>query len=214
MRPSALSCSATPTWPGLMTRAGWMVVLAALASLGLALLAGFAGVLTQVPMPLIAVRVWGGVALLLGIYLGVPSRRRWAAGLHPGGMAACHVWRVLPGAAFLWLSGTGVLPARFGVPAGIGETIVGLTALPAGYWLGTTTPRRRRGLAAWHVLGLAELLQVMGSGIALHLAGDRLIDSMSRFPMFLLPLFAVPVTLAMHVLATFALLSRPTERRG
>jgi len=185
-----------------------MVILAALASLGLALLAGFAGVLTQVPMPLIAVRVWGGVALLLGIYLGAPSRRRWASGLHPGWMATCHAWRVLPGVAFLWLCGTGVLPARFGVPAGIGELSVGLTAPLAGFVLGAATLRRRRILAAWHALGLAELLQLMGSGIALHLAGDQLIDSMSRFPMFLLPLFAIPVTLAVHVLAAFGLLSR------
>ncbi len=191
-----------------MTRAGWMVVLTGLASLGLALVAGFAGILTQVPMPLIAVRVWGGVALLLGITLGVPSRRRWAAGLHPGWMAAVHAWRLLPGAAFIWLAGAGALPQRFALPAGVGELVVGMTAPLAGFWLGARTPWRRRGLAAWHALGLAELLQLMGSGIVLHLAGDRLIESMSRFPMFLLPLFAIPVTLAVHVVAAFTLLSR------
>lgn len=191
-----------------MTRAGWIALLVALGSLGLALLAGFAGAVTLVPMPLMAARVWGGVVLLLAIYLGVPSRRRWLAGLDPAWITAGHAWRFVLGVYFLVLNWDGALPARFALPGGIAETLVGLSAPLAGFWLGAGTPRRRALLAIWHALGLAALLHLMGTGIALHLAGDRLIDSMARFPLFLLPLYAIPLTLAAHLITLFALAVR------
>jgi hypothetical protein len=189
----------------MMTRAVWIGLLATFGSLGLALLAGFAGAVNAVPMPLLAARVWGGVTVLLAIYLGMPSRRRWIIALEPAWITAGHAWRFALGVYVLALVQNGELPGGFALTGGIAEAIVGASAPLAGFWLGAGTRRRRTLLTLWHVLSLAALLHMMGVGIALHLSGDRLIDSMARFPLFLLPLFAIPLTLAAHLLTLFAL---------
>jgi hypothetical protein len=106
------------------------------------------------------------------------------------------------------LYGEGTVAARFALPGGIAETLVGVTAPLAGFWIGAGTPRRRVALALWHALSLAALLYLMGTGMTLRLAGDRLVDHMARFPLFLLPLFAIPLTLAAHILTLAALALR------
>jgi len=194
-----------------MTRTGWIALLVTLGSLGLALLAGFADAVNLVPMPLLAARVWGGVILLLAIYLGVPSRRRWIAELNPAWITAAHVWRFPLGVYVLVLVGNGSLPAGFALPGGAAEALVGLTAPLAGFWLGARTARRRGALTIWHGLGLAALLYMMGTGVALRLSDNQLIASMARFPLFLLPLFAIPLTLAAHLLTLYALMRRRTR---
>jgi hypothetical protein len=182
-------------------RQRWITWAVALGSFAAALGAGFAGALVKVPMPWIAVRVWAGVALLLAIYLGLPGRRRWVRSLRPSALCLFHAWRILPGVAFLLLLSEGTLPAPFALVAGCGELLVGLSALLVGFLVRARSSAGRAAVFAWQALGLVELLGVMGLGIHLYQESDRLLDSMSRFPLFLMPLYAVPVTLAVHVIA-------------
>jgi hypothetical protein len=174
--------------------------------LALAWLLGSKGAVHGFPLAVVGACVWGGLAVLLVVYLGLPAARRWAMGLPPGWVATFHLWRLAPGIYFLVLYGYGVLPARFAVPGGLGDIAVALTAPLAGFWLGARTPGRRGWLIAWHALGFVDLAQVVGSGMRLRLAGDTLILHMgSDFPLYLLPLYAVPITLAAHVLGIVAL---------
>jgi hypothetical protein len=193
---------------GLLRNPGWRAAATTAAALVLALIAGFGGILTEVPMAWIALRVWVDIVLLVAIYLGIPSQRRWVHTLPPGALTLLHVWRVVPGCSFLALYWDGTLPWHFALVAGTGELAVGLTAPLAGYGLGAVTRRRRIWLAAWHILGLVELLAVMGLGIGLHQAGKALLESMSHFPLFLLPLFAVPLTIGAHIVTAVAVWPR------
>lgn len=183
------------------SRLRWITWAVALGSFAAALGAGFAGALVKVPMPWIAVRVWGGVALLLTIALGLPGRRSWVRSLRPPALCLFHAWRILPGAAFLLLLSAGTLPGPFALVAGCGELLVGLSAAPVGLLIRAHSSAGRATLFVWQALGLVELLGVMGLGIQMHQESERLLDSMSRFPLFLMPLYAVPVTLAVHVIA-------------
>jgi len=44
-------------------------------------------------------------------------------------LVAVHTWRVL-GLAFLWGVSQGILPPAFGIPAGVGDVMIGVTAIP------------------------------------------------------------------------------------
>jgi hypothetical protein len=182
-------------------RQRWITGAVALGSFATALGAGFAGVLTKVPRPWIALRVWAGVALLLAIYLGLPGRRRWVRSLRPSALCAFHAWRVVPGAAFLLLSAQGALPGGFAVTAGCGELLVGGSAPVVAFLIRGESGRGRAVAFGWQLIALAEMLGMMGAGILLYREGHVLLDSMSRFPLFLMPLYAVPVTVVAHVLA-------------
>ena len=183
------------------TRQRWIAWAVALGSFAAALGAGFAGVLVKVPMPWIAVRVWAGVGLLLAVYLGLPGRRRWVRSLRPTGLCLFHTWRIAPGTAFLLLLSEGTLPGEFAWAAGCGELLVGLSAPAVAVFVRAHSNPGRTALFVWQLLGGAELLGVMGLGIYSYRQSQSLLDSMSRFPLFLLPLYAVPLTLAVHVLA-------------
>ena len=49
-------------------------------------------------------------------------------------LVAVHTWRVI-GIAFLWGVSQGILPPAFGIPAGVGDVLIGLTAIPFAYFL-------------------------------------------------------------------------------
>jgi hypothetical protein len=193
-----------------MSRIARWTRVAALAWLAVALAVGSSGLVAGFPPVLIAVTVWGGFAAVLAVYLGKARLRRWVRSLSPAWMATFHLWRLAPGIYFLLLYDRGQLPWRFAVPAGWGDIAVALTAPLAGFVLGTRTPQRQSLLIVWHLAGFVDLAQVVLSGMRLRLAGDTLILNLgSQFPLYLLPLYAVPITLAAHVLGVYALWPRP-----
>ncbi len=182
-----------------------IVVLWLLAALGLSL----AGAAQAAPMPAMGLIVGGPVLLALLGLAAVPPFRAWALGLDVRALTVFHAWRIVPGVAFLVLYDAGKLPWRFAGPAGWGDIAVAVTAPLAAYALGAATPARRWTLALWHVLGFADLVQVVASRVMLGLQGDALITAMAGFPLALLPLFAVPLTLILHVLPVILLARGP-----
>jgi hypothetical protein len=46
-------------------------------------------------------------------------------------LVAVHTWRIL-GVAFLWGVSQGILQPAFGIPAGVGDILIGATAIPFG----------------------------------------------------------------------------------
>ncbi len=56
----------------------------------------------------------------------------------------------------------GTLPSYFAVPFGIGDTTIGLTALPVAYMLGRGGVRTYALALVWDVTGLADLLLAAG----------------------------------------------------
>jgi hypothetical protein len=49
-------------------------------------------------------------------------------------LVAVHTWRVV-GLVFLWGVSQGILPPAFGIPAGVGDVMIGVTAIPFAYFL-------------------------------------------------------------------------------
>lgn len=101
------------------------------------------------------------------------------------------------------------LPAHFALPAGWGDILVGLTAPLVALGLARGIRGGRTLAISWNVFGLLDLAVAVGMGtgfLAPLLApdlGPRVPPALAMgvFPMILVPLFAVPMSVLLHLLA-------------
>ena len=116
------------------------------------------------------------------------------------------------GAIFLILSATGKLPSLFAWPAGVGDTVVGLSAPVVGLAY-ARAPHKAAGLvAAWNVLGILDLIDALVLGFltapsryALEVQPTS--DLMTVLPLVLIAVYLVPLFFVLH-LASLAKLRR------
>ena len=114
-------------------------------------------------------------------------------------LVALHVTRFV-GASFLTFYRRGELPFAFAVPGAWGDMAVATAALLV---LASGAPRtkgRRLVYGTWNLLGLADLLFVVGTAARLGLASPGSMRPLARLPLSLLPTFLVPLLIATHVL--------------
>jgi hypothetical protein len=130
--------------------------------------------------------------------------REFLLGLDPVLLTAVQTWRVV-GVVFLGLMASGLLPASFALPAGLGDMAIGITAP----WIAGAVKRRtisKGGFIAWQIAGMADLVIAVGSGvlssgILTHGVTDGVTTKiMGQLPMSLIPTFAVPLMLILHII--------------
>jgi hypothetical protein len=121
------------------------------------------GALAQMPRPAIPLMIWSPVILALAFYRRSRNLRAYLATIDMRVPIFLHVIRTFFGVAFLVLLSRGTLPAAFARPAGWGDIVVGLLAIPAGIAAGGTWNHRRRFVLAWNVLGFADILMAFVS---------------------------------------------------
>ena len=155
--------------------------------------------------PLIGPLVACGILLPSLIYFFTPALRAYFVriGLYP--LSVLHVWRIPAALLFFWYGAQGLLPTSFWILAGVGDLIAGCLALPL-----LRGQSDRRTYARIHVFGFFDFVIAVGTGLALTLIGDPLMEPIRHLPMALVPLFGVGVSGASHLIA-FHLLwkSRP-----
>ncbi|MGH7629448.1 MAG: hypothetical protein ACREOF_08650 [Gemmatimonadales bacterium] len=160
-------------------------------------------------LPLFAVVPAAIVALALGIS---PALRRAVAAVPASALVGVQLYRVI-GAVFLILLAQGELPAHFALPAGWGDVAIGLAAPVIALALARGVHGARGWGIGWNVLGLLDL--VVAVGMATGFLAPILTPELGRvppaaamgvFPLILVPTFAVPVSVLLHLLALAALL--------
>jgi hypothetical protein len=122
------------------------------------------------------------------------------------------LYRII-GLVFVILLAQGQLPAHFALPAGWGDIVVGLSAPLVALALARGAPGGRTLATAWNVFGLLDLVVAVGMGtgfLAPFLApdlGPRVppTPAMGVFPLVLVPTFAVPMSVLLHVVALWRL---------
>ena len=114
------------------------------------------------------------------------------------------VYRVIGGNfLILWAYG-GAIPAAFALPAGFGDVLTGLLALPAALYLASGAPQGRTVAIAWNLLGIADLISAVSLGALTSpgplqlLAFDQPNLLTSTYPSVMTPAFAVPLSLILH----------------
>lgn len=109
------------------------------------------------------------------------------------------------GLIFLILYASGYLPGAFAWPAGVGDVLVGLFApfVAVAYSRGS----RKAGtwVRVWNLLGIADLIVALTTGFLTSpsplqmLAFDRPNQLISAFPLAMIPVFAVPLAILLHL---------------
>jgi hypothetical protein len=101
----------------------------------------------------------------------------------------------------------GALPSVFGVPAGIGDMLTGVLAVPAAIAVATGTAQGRRAAIAWNILGLADFAVAITLGFITSpgrfqlIVPDVLSIGAGAYPGVLTPAFVVPSSILLHVLS-------------
>lgn len=149
------------------------------------------------------------IVFFIVVYELSHSFRAFCKSLDLRAVTAVHVWRIL-GVVFLVLYVQRRLPGGFALPAGIGDMIIGFTAVPLALGIMRGSPIAAKWFVAWNVFGLLDLILAIVLGV-LHsrsaigvLAGHGPgpdTSPMSELPLSLVPTFFVPLFILLHLLA-------------
>ena len=148
--------------------------------------------------------------LLAPIVVGVLLFRSWpllrrALALVPSSwLVGVQLYRVL-GVIFLVLYADGHLPGLFALPAGLGDTLVGILAPFVAVSVARSPRQSSRRVLLWNVLGITDLMVAVTMGVLTSpsriqiAAFDRPSGLVSVFPLSLIPVFAVPLSILLHI---------------
>ncbi|MGY4232079.1 hypothetical protein ACVIIW_001026 [Bradyrhizobium sp. USDA 4449] len=113
-----------------------------------------------------------------------------------------------------WLGGS--LPGLWALPAGTGDVLTGLFAIPAAIAVASGTAEGRRAAILWNVLGLADFAVAITLGMIMSPGPFQLIMpqgpsmAVDSFPNVLTPAFVVPSSILLHALSLRQLFRRRT----
>jgi hypothetical protein len=151
------------------------------------------------PPLLLGLAVLGPIVLFLSWFAASDGFRQYALSLNPRILTIVHSWRV-GGFVFLVLYTYGILPGIFALPAGWGDIAIGATAALVATRL--ANPEHRRSFILWQVLGILDLVTAVTLGTTATLIDPHAIPTaaMTVLPLSLIPTFAVPLLLILHLI--------------
>jgi hypothetical protein len=151
------------------------------------------------PQPWLGLAVLTPIVLFALWYATSPGFRRFALTLNPRTLTIVQSWRI-GGFMFLVLHAHGILPGIFALPAGWGDIAIGATAPLVAMKLAHTD--RRKSFIFWQILGILDLVMAVSLGTLARLISPRGIaaGAMTVLPLSLIPTFAVPLLIILHVI--------------
>jgi hypothetical protein len=167
-------------------------------------------------------------AIVLPIIIALPlltRSRRFAAAIDAAPaswLIGLQVYRLIGGNFLvLWAYG-GAIPGIFALPAGVGDVLTGVLALPTALYLASGAPHSRTVAIAWNFLGIADLMSAVSLGAMTSpgplqlMAFDQPNLLTSAYPSVMTPAFAVPLSLILHGLSLWQLrrLGRRAQARA
>lgn len=146
-------------------------------------------------------------------YLASPALRAFVLDLDLVLLTAFQSWRVI-GVMFLVLYAYGLLPAIFAWPAGIGDVLVGIAAPFVAIAIARNTTGWREQALWLNFAGLLDFALALGTGVLTSrssvgvLADATTSAIMSELPLSLIPTFAVPLWIIVHMISLLQLRRR------
>jgi len=131
-------------------------------------------------------------------------------------LVALQVYRVV-GSGFLIGWAQGIAPGVFALPAGIGDVMTGLLAVPVAIFLAAGTIESRKAAIAWNIFGLLDFAVAVGIGqaIALQLIVPTISNTtIALYPTVMIPTFAVPSSILLHALSLRQLYRRARREKA
>jgi hypothetical protein len=142
------------------------------------------------------------VGLLL--FLSWPLLRRTLAIIPNSWIVGVQLYRTL-GVVFLLLYAGGHLPGLFALPAGIFDVLVGILAPIVAAAYARSPEGASRSVRFWNLLGITDLVVAVGLGFVTSpspfqlAAFDHPNQLIGMFPLVLIPVFAVPLSILLHL---------------
>jgi hypothetical protein len=159
-------------------------------------LAALSGALKMLPAEARGALILAGIALPTLAYFRSQGLQQLAERVGIRRITAFHGWRIAAGLGFLWYLKQGLMPARFAGEAGWGDIIAGAAGLlVAWFWA------RPAGYLTAHLIGLADFVVAVSTGMAMTRANPQLMHAAFELPGALIPLFGVGVTCTTHFVA-------------
>lgn len=155
-----------------------------------------------VALPLLPIATLGPVALALPVLLRSRRIGKVLDAMPASWLVALQVLRV-NGFVFLLAWAAGTAPGVFALPAGIGDVLTGLLAVPVALSLGSGSRESRRAAIAWNIFGLVDFAVALSIGLALafRLIGTGATATGGVYPAVMIPAFAVPTWIMLHALS-------------
>jgi hypothetical protein len=158
------------------------------------------------PLPLLPLAIF--LPVIIGAPLLLLSKRVGQAldAMPATWLIALQVYRVF-GAVFLVGTLRGVVPGVFGWPAGIGDVLTGLFAVPAAIAVATGAAEGRKAAIAWNIFGLTDFAVAITLGVITSPGPLQLIVpsvpsvGAGAYPNVLTPAFVVPCSILLHALS-------------
>jgi hypothetical protein len=170
----------------------------------------FRPILGSTRVPPLPIAIFAPV--VVGLVLLMRSKRIAAVldAAPPSWLVGVQVYRIF-GGIFLISWARGSIPGVFALPAGIGDVLVGVLALPIALYVSTGTSRGQSAGIAWNLLGLTDFAIAIAMG-AMSSPGRLQVLSvgqpnvqMGTYPTVMIPAFTVPSSIILHVLSLWQL---------
>jgi len=144
------------------------------------------------------------IAVGLLLFRSWPLLRRTLSVVPNTWLVGVQFYRAL-GVIFLVLYAGGHLPGLFALPAGVGDTLVGILAPFVALSFARSPESSARRVRLWNLLGITDLVVAVTTGFLtspspLQIASfDRPNELIAAFPLSLIPVFAVPLSILLHL---------------
>jgi hypothetical protein len=146
--------------------------------------------------------VAGALLVSIGLLALSPTWRKVVDSIPAESLISVQVFRLI-GGIFLPLYAIGSLPGHFALPAGWGDIAVGLAAPLVALAVRNRAKGARSLALGWNLFGFLDLLTAvgLGTGYLLAVTGSEVITAaaMTFYPLVLIPTFAVPVGVILHI---------------
>jgi hypothetical protein len=188
--------------------------------LALALLAGWRGLFHSAEnqvVPYISLAI--GIPIVSGAVLIRWSRtiREIVDAVPQNWLVGIQFYRVV-GLTFLVLQAAGLLPGIFALPAGYGDAFVGLTALLVAFAYARYQSKCDPLVTLWNYVGLADLAVALATGFLTAPSRFQIfsLDApnllIGSFPLVMIPIYAVPLSIVLHLVSLTKLRQSNTSR--
>ena len=140
------------------------------------------------------------IALFVLWYRTSSSFRDFVLSLNPSTLTIVQAWRTA-GFAFLVLYTYHILPGLLALPAGWGDMFIGVTAVPVALKLANA--EYRKSFIVWQLLGMTDLVTALSTGAVAQFVEPHGVSTapMTVLPMSLIPTFAVPLLMILHIIS-------------
>lgn len=112
-------------------------------------------------------------------------------------LASIHIIRIF-GVLFLIGISQGIIAPTFGYVAGIGDILIGVTAIPMAYVIKKGHSWARRGSIIWNSMGMADLVTAIYLGVTTSQFSAATSATMTTWPWIIIPTVGVSSLLTIH----------------